>query len=176
MRTNSLLWISLMTTVSYVGAREPEKKLTYTMGFPNGIEVRAVSVLEGAEEMPPPGGISFDTDRNILHRVLHDPAKKIFLGYDLAVEPIAGARRIRVIFMPLSLSLSETTGDPWKIDPELHYMILPQYPPPQIVDDGDTIALDLLVSPDGKKKVVDYLHIYFRTSTKENAAKHGVSK
>ena len=36
---------------------------------------------------------------------------------------------------------------------------LPTYPPPQDVEEGDTIALDLLVSADGKQKVVDYFQV-----------------
>src|SRR5260370_9445490 len=45
-------------------------------------------------------------------------------------------------------------------------MLIPRYPPPQVIENGDTIALDLLVSPDGQQKVVDYLQISSTTATK----------
>ena len=41
----------------------------------------------------------------------------------------------------------------------MRVLLLPEYPPPLIVELGDTIALDLLVSSDGQQKVVDYLEI-----------------
>jgi hypothetical protein len=41
----------------------------------------------------------------------------------------------------------------------LHPAPSPKYPPPQIVQDGDTIAIDLLLSPDGRQKLVDYIRI-----------------
>jgi hypothetical protein len=41
---------------------------------------------------------------------------------------------------------------------------LPKYSAPQLVKSGDIIALDLLVSPDGKQKIVDYIQF---TSAKQ---------
>jgi len=35
----------------------------------------------------------------------------------------------------------------------------PKYPPPQSVHDGDTIAFDLMVSPDGTQRLTDYIEV-----------------
>jgi hypothetical protein len=44
------------------------------------------------------------------------------------------------------------------------FLVLPRYPDPVVVENGDTIALDLLVSPDGKRKIVDYLEISYKSA------------
>lgn len=41
----------------------------------------------------------------------------------------------------------------------------PRYPPPFVVESGDTIALDMLVSADGKQKIVDYIELSNKPST-----------
>ena len=38
-------------------------------------------------------------------------------------------------------------------------VLLPKYPEPQVINESDTIELNLLVSPDGKQKVVDYIQV-----------------
>jgi hypothetical protein len=102
-----------------------------------------------------PGGISVRTDR--VHRFMCDGKTGEYFGYDLVVEPGGAPNRHRVIIEPLSL-------EPLQLKLGNHVVartpiLLPKYPPPQIVEDGDTIALDLLVSPDGKRKIVDYIEV-----------------
>jgi hypothetical protein len=77
-----------------------------------------------------------------------DKATNAIIGYDLLAEPAGAPDRFLVRIESLTKQPREGRLAP-----------LPKYPPPQIVKEGDTIALDLLVSPDGKQKLVDYITI-----------------
>jgi hypothetical protein len=117
----------------------------------------------------PPGqqlatGSGFATaSPNRVHRFLADKPTSRCFGYDLVVEPISASGRYRVSFEPLDVDAehlnvlcSPHNGPPSNWTAEL----LPAYPAPQTVSLGDTIALDVLASPDGQRKVVDYIQIY----------------
>ena len=73
---------------------------------------------------------------NRVHRFLADRPTTRCFGYDLVVEPINGSERYRVSFEPLDVDV------------------------PQTVSLGDTVALDILASPDNRRKVVDYIQLY----------------
>jgi hypothetical protein len=91
------------------------------------------------------GGVTGRKDR--ISREMLDPVTHQYFGYDLIVAPGDAPGRHTVKFEPLSLRA------------ENMQLLLPKYPPPQIVQDGDIIALDLLESPDGRQKIVDYIEI-----------------
>lgn len=115
-----------------------------------GCEFRYTTVIE-----PPParmadvritGGIS--VDRRAIHREMTDDVHHLTFGYDVAASAGPGADQFTVLFSPLTTGSTQSAAVP-----------LPKYPPPTVVREGDTIALDLLVSPDGKQKVVDYIQV-----------------
>ncbi len=151
MRKTSILWIGALAAVSLPGADRPGEIMSGYGEFANGSTVRFAAVAEppfqGAQGMP--GGIAVLKDR--VQRDMIDTATHRYFGYDLMVEP-AGGNRLRVTILPLSLQ-------PKDVGSGLSPVLLPKYPPPQVVEDGDTIALDLLVSPDGRQKIVDYLQV-----------------
>ena len=90
------------------------------------------------------------------HRFVIDKVHGQYFGYDLTVGPIAGGfNQYRVTFAPL------TIGPEQLQPPDLSPLPLPSYPEPQKASAGETIAVDLLVSPDGKRKIVDYIQIRF---------------
>jgi hypothetical protein len=121
------------------------------------IRVRYTSVAEPPLRRPADlkisGGVG--TEKNVMHRVMNDAVSLQSFGYDLTATPGPGADQITVVISPPSSKFSYTP------------VPLPKYPPPQVVQDGDTIALDLLASPDGSRKIVDYLTI---STYKEPAA------
>ena len=47
---------------------------------------------------------------------------------------------------------------------------LPKYPPPQTVYSGDTIALDIMISSDGRERIVDYIQLTAAASGPSQAA------
>lgn len=115
-----------------------------------GYHFRYATVVE-----PPPahmsdiriaGGVT--GDHNVLHREMTDYVHHKYFGYDLRAVPGPGAGEYTVTISPLSIGSITATPVP-----------LPKYPPPTLVNAGDTIALDLLVSADGKQKVVDYIQV-----------------
>jgi hypothetical protein len=103
------------------------------------------------------GGVTSDEGK--VHRFMYDDTNQVYFGYDLSVEPVPGASRSRVTFEPLSLTADQLRVNFKPLGSGFRSVLIPRYPPPQVVDNGDTIALDLLVSPDGQQKVVDYLQI-----------------
>jgi hypothetical protein len=82
---------------------------------------------------------------NGVHRSMSDAGHRKSFGYDVSAE-IAAPGEYRVTFAPLSLH------------PEMGVdRVVPKLPPQQIVRDGETIALDVLVSADGQRRIVDYI-------------------
>jgi hypothetical protein len=107
-------------------------------------------------------GSGMHTMHDRMHRFVVDKASGTYFGYDLMVEPVDG-RSFRVTIEPLSIG---PEGEHWiPKDLALRPAPLPKYPPPQMVNAGDTLALDLLISPDGRQKVVDYLEFEDRAGS-----------
>jgi hypothetical protein len=131
-------------------AAQPGRLMSGSGTLSNGVMVEYIMMAE-----PPlgqshtlkidSGGIGVDRDR--IHRDFVDRSSKAQFGYDLVAVP-EDANHFRVTIEPLSLSPGD---DARRFAPS------PKYPPPQTVQAGDTLALDLFVSADGRQKLVDYL-------------------
>ena len=137
--------------------------MSFSAGFINGVSANISMVAE-----PPDYKLQFTSTGVFTHdgktysRVVADDKGLVYFGYDVMTETVAGTDRIRVTIGPLSLtanslnSLFSNSNDHTDYG-GLRFLVLPKYPPPQIIESGDTIALDLLVSADGKQKAVDYI-------------------
>jgi hypothetical protein len=140
--------------------------------FNNGLIVRYDLVLEpplkNSDAFLPTTGVS--TEGNRMHRSLVDRTNHSIFGYDLVAAPADAANRYVVTIEPLHVK-QEWTGNAGPLKP----VLLPKYPDPQIVQEGDTIALDLLVSPNGRQKLVDYIRISGKVAPKP-AATAGAAK
>jgi hypothetical protein len=105
-------------------------------------------------------GSGVHTTHDRMHRFVVDKASGTYFGYDLMAEPVDGGKSFRVTIEPLSIG---PEGEHWiPRDMVLRPAPLAKYPPAQVVNAGDTIALDLLISPDGRQRVVDYLEFESR--------------
>ena len=105
-------------------------------------------------------GSGMHTTHDRMHRFVVDKASGTYFGYDLTVAPMDG-KSFRVTIEPLSIG---PEGEHWiPKDMVLRPAPLPKYPPPQVMQAGDTLALDLLISPDGRQRVVDYLEFESRS-------------
>ncbi len=96
-------------------------------------------------------------DQNTVHRLLLDKNSQAFFGYDLVVLSGDAGSGYRVSFQPLS-----NTGAMLSRFAEgltLQPMPPAKYPAPQVVQLGETIALDVMASPNGRQKIVDYLDL-----------------
>ena len=113
-------------------------------------DVAAQSFIE-AEDRP-----------NLVHRVFVDAKNELFFGYELLVEPAGAARRFRVSVRALSAEYVQALrARPAFARRRLHpsYSAAAFPTVPQLVEDGDTIALDVLQNPRTGEKVVDLLTV-----------------
>jgi hypothetical protein len=78
-----------------------------------------------------------------------------YFGYDVTVGTPDATGAYLVTFKPLTHV--EQIDDA----ANLRLEVLPKYPAPQMVHDGETIELDLMASPDGKRKLIDIIAIRF---------------
>ena len=91
-----------------------------------------------------------------LRRYVYERTSLQYFGYDVAAEPLESTGEYRVTFSSLSLTPEEIklpNPSAWKMFPP------PVFPAPQIVHDGDTIAIDLFENPSTGQKFVDYIRV-----------------
>lgn len=97
------------------------------------------------------GGITGVADG--IRREMVDSSTGLYFGYDLVVGAGEDKNGYLITFRPPVEAERNSMGT------ALKYLPLPKYPPPMVVHDGDVIVLDLMVSPDGKQKLTDYVEI-----------------
>lgn len=155
MRKTSLLLIAsaLTATAQTAWQQKPGFISMLKAGNAAQIEVRIAFVAEPAltdlEALVSANGI-WISDPTVVNRYVIDKAHHQYFGYDISAEATSVAGQYRVTIAPLTWTPKEQGLSPVR---------LPKYPLPQIVNESDTIELDLLVSPNGKQKVADYIQI-----------------
>jgi hypothetical protein len=104
-------------------------------------------------------------DNHVVHRVLVDAEGGFVFGYDLVVEPLAATKQFRVSVKPVSAEFEEElrvrhppTGTSRAVQ---NVSTLPRPTEAQLIDDGDSFALDLLVNPQAGVKIVDVVKVSF---------------
>ena len=106
--------------------------------------------------LPTPGsfGGGILRDQNTVHRLLIDKNSQAYFGYDLVVTGDAATGYL-VAFQPLSNTAAMLN----RFASGLQLLPMPpaKYPASQSVQQSETIALDVMVSPSGQQKIVDYL-------------------
>jgi hypothetical protein len=178
MKISSLLCLSI--TVCLTCAAQPGEIGSGMAGLGNGISVRVVTKAEPPIKEAEALRLSsrYAVGAGVLHRYLVDAANHTYFGYDLNAEPLSGAKECRVAILPLtgvridahdaagggSASASSGGGTATRMDASYRAVLLPRYPGAQVVTDGDTIALDLLTTPNGGQKLVDYIDISCKPS------------
>jgi hypothetical protein len=104
-----------------------------------------------------------------IRRVFVDSGSSFFFGYDLVVEPVADARQFRVSVRPLSAEdekelRTRTSFKTRRIHPDYNAAGLSRASGPQIIQDGDAFALDVLVNPQTGGRIVDVVQVSFDQS------------
>ncbi|HRH40587.1 MAG TPA: hypothetical protein PKY82_03005 [Pyrinomonadaceae bacterium] len=115
-----------------------ENKLDSKLTEKAGLKVKVINVLSTF------GG----TDT--VHRVFVDREDKTHFGYDLAIKKEAEKGKFTVIFKPLSIMLFVSDSES---------RVLPKYPEPLQISEGDSISVDLLENPKTKEKISDLIKI-----------------
>lgn len=118
-------------------------------------------------ETDPPGtkrkvlaSIQTTDEKNLFSRVFIDTERNVYFGYDLVVEPDVKEKQFKLTFKSLSVPAERISmsGNASR-NSKLTAMSLPKYPEPQIVQEGDTLALDVLVNPQTGVKIVDLIKV-----------------
>lgn len=182
MRTISLLLT--LAAVSYADWPPPNASFTGSASK-NGLSYQFATVVE------PPGsdrqgidqtGSGFrSTADGVEHRVFWNDRNQSYFGYDILAVPAGSGGACTVKIAPLGMTLDQFNtgasamaragGGRGNIDRSNYQLLaLPAYPAPQLVHPEDTIAIDLLVSPDGRQKVVDYVRVACRGGAAAAAA------
>jgi hypothetical protein len=128
--------------------------MTATAASTKWITVQFRTVAE--PPLPAPGAFTGKVTRvgNTLHRLLVDRNGQSYIGYDLVVSGDA-ANGFQAAFEPLSNAPEMLRTFFAALD--LKPVPQPKYPAPQKVKQGEAIALDVMVSSDGRGKIVDYI-------------------
>ena len=139
-----------------------------TIQFGNGITVAIKT-----ETVPPNNSDSLgniytsDTTSsdNVVHRIMTDMKNKIYFGYDVVIEKQGETDKFRVSIKPLSKSpdqlLRRNTASVGNMPDYSSFTArsLPKYPEAVILEDGDTITLDILENPQTRAKISDIIKI-----------------
>jgi len=107
---------------------------------------------------------AFVDDNRVIHRVLADAAGKYVFGYDLLIEAVPVSRTFTIAVAPLDSQIeNKLLAEGSKVQPA-RIATLPQAGEPEILDDGDSFALDLLVNQKTGVKIVDLVKVSFDRS------------
>jgi len=142
--------------------------VSFSMGFTSQVTAKATIAVEPAGPVSVFENMRFgtisDKGGDTYHRWVVDDSRRGYFGYDISAEPLRNGDRIRVTIAPLSLSVDQLdAASKYKSFSGLQFLVLPRYPAPFIVENGDTIVLDLLVRADGKQKIVEYIEISYKS-------------
>ncbi len=100
----------------------------------------------------------------VIHRVLVDSAGRFIFGYDLLVRPELSDKKFSITVSPIDsefeskLRERSANGSGGKIS------TLPRSGETQVLEDGDALALDLLVNKETGVKIVDVVKVSFDRS------------
>jgi hypothetical protein len=107
---------------------------------------------------------AFVDDNGVIHRVLADAAGKYVFGYDLLIEAVPASKTFTIAVAPLDSQIENKLLVDHSSPRLSAIATLPQAAEPQILDDGDSFSLDLLVNQRTGVKIVDLVKVSFDRS------------
>lgn len=108
--------------------------------------------------------LAFVDDNRVIHRLLADAAGKYVFGYDLVIEAVPASKTFTIAVAPLDSEIeTKLLANGSRLQP-MRIATLPQAGEPEILDDGDSFALDLLVNQKTGVKIVDLVKVSFNRS------------
>jgi len=130
--------------------------------------IRFKTTITGASGLAGGFGSGVSHGTGLVHRYLMRWSDGSYFGYDLVLGPGDAASGYRLSFQPLTVAEKylQSVGNGKTLVP----MPPPQYPPPQILRDGDIVVLDLMVSADGTQKLTDYIQFSVKPSEPQAAS------
>lgn len=157
-RFSQSIFIACLTVcVGGSAAAQQEKKDQTTVTFRSGVTLIFTSETDPpSREKMTPGSVQVRGSQNVVHRIFLDRENKIYFGYDVEVEPLTGSDQYTLIIKPLSEPPIQQSNPPLT---DLTSLALPKHPPPQTVNNGDTLALEVLVNPQTRVKITDFIRV-----------------
>ncbi len=140
------------------------------------------------------GSIQVRGEDNTVHRIFVDRKNSLYFGYDLKVEPVPSSDQFRLTIKPLSappispadaalharatagsrsVGAAQTQSDNLR-PTDLTPRALPKYPPPQLIHDGDTLALDVLVNSRTGVTIIDLIKVSFTGESSQASFPSGI--
>ena len=127
--------------------------------FSNGITVAVMTEYTNSKPSTKIIDRVYETgskENDTIHKIFVSSKTKQFFGYDLEVLPSSEKGKFQVTIKPLSVKPNpEFVADA----KNLTLRTLPKYPETMVVNDGDTILLDILENPQTKEKVTEVIKI-----------------
>lgn len=169
-KTSFVLLMCAYSAVAQDSAPRPGQLFSFGYTGDNNVEINIVVTTTPSDfrEHISGGGITNAQEGNGASHYIIDGAHRQYFGYDVSADATPNAGEYRVTISPLSWTPSKEQGP-------LSPVLLPKYPAPQIMREGDTLELALLMSADGKQQVVDYIQVRHkpepRAATSKSAAK-----
>jgi hypothetical protein len=113
---------------------------------------------------------------NTIRRVVVDSGGTLFFGYALVIEPTLTSRQFKVSVRPLSPEdeqdlRARKSFSTRSIHPNYNAAGLSRLSTPQIINDGDTFAVDVLVNPQTGDKITDIVTISVDRARLQDAPK-----
>ena len=103
-------------------------------------------------------------DDHVVHRVLIDPAGRYIFGYDLLIQSLAASKQFNVTVKPLDAKTENELLAGGANGQSARIATLRKSTKPQVMDDGDSFALDLLVNENTGVKIIDFVKVSFERS------------
>jgi hypothetical protein len=107
---------------------------------------------------------AFADDNRVIHRLLLDARRKYIFGYDIVVEAIPASKKFNITVKRLDPHTESDLLARSQREQPARIATLPQSTEAQVLDDGDSFSLDLLVNQKSGVKIVDFVKVSFDQS------------
>ena len=108
---------------------------------------------------------AFTGENRIIHRVLTDAQKNVVFAYDLWINADPLTKKFSVAVLPADEAFRRSfLKDFTPLRPDPPFATFPKSTTPQTLDDGDAVALELLVNKESGVKIIDVVSVTFDRS------------
>lgn len=113
---------------------------------------------------------AFAGEDRIIHRVLTDSERRVVFAYDLSVSSDPVTKKFRLVVLPADEAFRRSfLRDSAPARAHESFATFPKSTPPQMLDDGDAVSLELLVNREAGLKIIDVVKVTFdRSILREN--------